>query len=260
MREKTVTTRLGEISIAIDDTGADPPVVFMHGVFLDKTLWADYDSNLTGRTHIYIDMPAHGGSSDVGRDWSLDDCVEMLMSILDELAIQQCIVIGHSWGSMTALRAAIKFPSRFAALGLFNMPFKRSTGLNRLGFRLQKLVVIFPKFYAKQAAKSLYSKVILRDRPELSIGMQKRLSKRPSKEISRVIDAVILNATDTTQLLNEVQVPALAIVGESDYVGKPPKIETETMIVPGGHISPHESVAETTQAIKRVIGLAASSA
>lgn len=254
MREQKITSDLGQIAVAIDENGAEIPIVFLHGIFLDRTLWSDYGTDLTGRTHIYIDMPAHGNSSDIGHDWSLDNCVEMLMKVLDELGVKECIAIGHSWGSMTILRVATKFPTRFRAVGLFNMPFKRTSGLSRLGFILQKLIVIFPRFYAKQAAKSLYSKAVLREQPDLSTKMQERLSKRPSKEIARAIDAVILNAADATQLLLMLQVPALAVIGEADYVGTPPKIETVT--VPGGHISPHEAVKETRAAIKRVLELA----
>ncbi len=254
VNEYLIQTNLGQISVAVDEKGSEIPLVFMHGVFLDKTLWADCDSNFTGRTHIYIDMPAHGSSSNVGHDWSLNDCCEMLTHVLNEMKVTQCIVIGHSWGSMTALRAASIDSSRFAALGLFNMPFKRSVGVGRLAFKLQKLMTRFPRFYAKQAAKSLYSNPMLKARPDLSVSMQERLALRPSKEISRVIDAVILNAEDTAHLLNTLNVPALAIIGETDYVGEPPGIKT--FRVPGGHISPHEAPAETRSAIEQVIKLA----
>ena len=71
------------------------------------------------------------------------------------------------------------------------MPFRKTTGLRRLEFIFQKTMLFFPRFYAKQAAKSLYSGETLRNRPELSIQMQDRLSKRSPKELSRVIDAVI---------------------------------------------------------------------
>lgn len=254
MIKQKIKTNLGEIAVFIDEKSIDTSLVFMHGLFLDHTLWADYDSNLTGRTHIYLDMPGHGQSSHVGKDWTLDDCVEMLMIILEELKINQCIAIGQSWGSMTALRAASKFPASFQALGLFNMPFKQSTGLNRLGFNLQKLLVVFPYFYAQQAAKSLYSPEILSQRPELSSAMAERLSQRPSIEITRFLDAVILNAEDATQLLKKLQVPVLGIVGQLDYASIPPNIET--IIAPGGHITPHESIKKTKQAIQKVIKLA----
>lgn len=254
MIEKIIQTNLGKISLAIEEKGTLEPIVFMHGIFLDRTLWNDYDNELTGRTHIYLDMPGHGHSSNIGKDWDLDDCVKMLMIILEKLKINQCIAIGHSWGSMIALRAASKFPQSFQALGLFNMPFKRSTGLTRLGFNLQKLVVGFSYFYAQQAAKSLYSPETLSQKPELSFLMAERLSQRPKVEITRLLDAVILNSKDSTQLLETLTVPALAVVGQSDYVGIPPSIKST--IAPGGHITPHEAIYETKQAIKTIIKLA----
>jgi len=253
MEERTIDTNLGRISVSIDDKGTTTPIIFLHGVFLDKSLWFDVSKNLPDKTRIYIDMPAHGSSSDVEHDWTLDDCVDLLMQIMNELKLDTCFLIGHSWGSMTALRAAVKFPERFEALGLFNMPFRKTTGLRRLGFLFQKTMLSFPRFYAKQAAKSLYSEEILRIRPELSIQMQDRLSKRTPKEISRIIDAVILMPDDATKLITELRIPALAVIGHDDYVGKPPGLETWT--VPGGHISPHEAVDKIKDAIIKVLGM-----
>ena len=83
--------------------------------------------------------------------------------------------------------------------------------------------------------------------------MQDRLSKRTPKEISRIIDAVILMPDDATKLITELRIPALAVIGHDDYVGKPPGLETWT--VPGGHISPHEAVDKIKDAIIKVLGM-----
>ena len=136
MQELMISTVLGKIALRIDEQGGDEPLIFLHGVFLDRSLWAAYDTHLTGRTHVYVDMPAHGRSEDVGRRWTLDECAVMLIQILDALDLARCVVVGHSWGSMTALRAASEHPDRFRALCLCNMPFKRSSGIGRLGFQI----------------------------------------------------------------------------------------------------------------------------
>jgi pimeloyl-ACP methyl ester carboxylesterase len=57
--------------VTVGGEGAELPIVFMHGLFLDKTLWLDCGDCGAGRKCIYIDMPAHGASDDVGRDWSV---------------------------------------------------------------------------------------------------------------------------------------------------------------------------------------------
>jgi pimeloyl-ACP methyl ester carboxylesterase len=245
---------LGDLSLLIKRQGDALPVVFLHGVFLDHTLWSAHDHAVTDRTRVYLDLPVHGASADVGRPWSLAECSDLLLRLLDQLALPRVIAIGHSWGAMTILRAASAHPSRFASVGLFNMPFRRTTGLRRLGFTLQKTFTRFPRFYARQAAKSLYSPGLLAARPDLVRAMEDRLAVRPARELARVIDAVILDAADTSRLAANLSVPALAVVGRADYVGIPPGIETFT--VPSGHISPHEAPQETALAIQRVLALA----
>jgi 3-oxoadipate enol-lactonase len=188
MNELLIQTHLGRISVLLDDGTRDLPIIYLHGVFLDKTLWTEMNSPVRGRMQVFVDMPAHGNSDNVGQDWNLNDCADMLICIMDELAVQRCVAVGHSWGSMTALRAAVRFPDRFAALALFNMPFRRTTGLSRITFTLQKSMAVFPAFFAKKAAQALYSPQLLEKRPELITQMQARLSKRPAKEIARTIE------------------------------------------------------------------------
>ncbi|MFK8185894.1 MAG: alpha/beta fold hydrolase [Phormidesmis sp.] len=263
MDELRVPTNLGQISVGWRRQGvdkgtgiglSDSPIVYLHGVFLDRSLWANVSAVGEERSQFFVDMPAHGKSDNVDRDWRLDDCVEMLFCLMDELAISRCTVIGHSWGSMTALRAAIKRPERFESLGLFNMPFRKTRGMSRLQFELQKKMTIFPSFFAEKAAKALYTPQLLHKRPELVTQMQERLSARPAVEIARTIDAVILKAQDSLPLIQRLQVPAITIVGDSDYVGVPPGMTVLT--VPGGHISPHEAEEDTKRAISQCLALA----
>lgn len=254
MKKLVIDTDMGRIAVVMEEVENTVPVVFLHGLFLDRSIWNTCRTDLTHRTHIYIDMPVHGDSDSVGHDWSLDDSVNMFMQILDALKLERCVAIGQSWGSMVAVRAASLYPSRFEALGLFNMPHIKTRGMRKLGFLMQKLFLTMPRFYAKQAARSLYSKELLKRQPEILTQMQQRMSKRSAKELSRLIDAVILNADDAASYIEKLKVPVLAIVGEDDYVGTPPKLDTWK--VPGRHISPQESVEKTRAAICHVLSLA----
>lgn len=252
MENKTVVTPLGDISLVVDERTGTRPVVFLHGLFLDKSLWEGYDTSIAGRTHIYVDMPGHGDSGDVGKAWGDADCVDALMSILDQLDIDSCSVIGHSWGAIIALRAVSRHPARFNAVGLFNMPFMPPTLVQRIGAQVQKLLAFFPRFYASQVCKALYTKGFLKQHPELSMKMQAGLARRSWREIAWLVDAVMVNAIDLRPLLRDLSVPALAVVGESDHVKAPPAVDTQT--VGGGHVSPHEASAEIRDVIRRLCG------
>jgi 3-oxoadipate enol-lactonase len=67
----------------------------------------------------------HGFSKELLKDeWKLNDCADILIEILDVLQLPKFIAIGHSWGSMTIIRAAHKNPQLFSVIDLCNMPFR----------------------------------------------------------------------------------------------------------------------------------------
>ena len=120
-----IETSIGRIACYIQHVPHTIPIIFLHGVYYDHNLWQSYASKITDRTVILIDMPLHGMSREIIKgDWDMDDCVNMLKEILDYLDIGKCYAIGHSWGSMTILRAATAFPERFKSIGLCNMPLE----------------------------------------------------------------------------------------------------------------------------------------
>lgn len=242
-----IETDLGRICVHTRDQGNGMPIVFLHGIYLDSSLWDDVTADLPGHRLLMIDMPGHGESPAPKRDWSLNDCATMLLRVLDAMGISKCLAVGHSWGAMTVLRAACLYPERFESLCLLNMPFRKTTGLRRVGFHLQKLLAAFRPFYAKQAARALYTPLFMTRRPEIAERMEKSVAAKSWSSIARTIDAVILEPNDALDLIANLKVPAVFVVGEQDSVGLPP---VEAVVVPGGHISPHEAPAEVVRSIR----------
>ena len=66
MKEFLIKTNLGRICVAVAEGNGAPPVVYLHGIFLDKSLWANVCAPAEGRRQIFVDMPAHGGSGQRG--------------------------------------------------------------------------------------------------------------------------------------------------------------------------------------------------
>lgn len=252
-----IQTSMGRMAVECRDdassTNGKVPLVLLHGIFFDRTLWSGLPIDAQERQCYFVDMPAHGESDNVGRRWELRDCEIAMIEMLDAIGIERCIAVGHSWGAMTILSAATRNPNRFSAIGLVNMPFRRVSGMSRLGFQIQKQLMRFRAFYAQKAAQSLYTKSYLANNPSRIVEMQQRLSRRPLQELQQVINAVLLQATDASEMLTQLQVPALAVVGKEDYVGTPPGVKTT--MVPGGHISPHEAAPDVADAIRQLIQL-----
>ncbi len=239
VQKQFISTKIGQIAVFIKK-GIDNkiPVIFLHGVYFDHHLWDEQIATIT-RTTLAIDMPLHGESKNgVSLNWTINDVSEMLLDLLQNLNLQKVIAIGHSWGSMTILRAATKNPDQFAAIGLCNMPFEKPSSLLKIIFGLQHLLLPFRSFYTKQVSKAIFSKKSINENPLLLNNLNLAISKLNSKEIKATDRAVILKAENTSALIKTLKVKALALKGRDDYVPRPPNLKT--VIVAGGHVSPLE--------------------
>lgn len=250
---KLITTSIGKIAVYVkENVSAELPIIFLHGVYFDHQLWDGQVEQINDRTVICIDMPLHGNSrEDIKPAWTMNDCANMLIEILDSLQIVKVIAVGHSWGSMTILRAAHKQPERFASIGLCNMPFQAATKKQKATFGLQHSMLVFRNFYTKQAAKALFGKASLIGNPSLINQLQRPMSILSNKQIKQIDKAVILEAVDATDLIITLKVKAIALKGEEDYVPTPPNIET--IVIEGGHISPLEKQQEVISLIRKLI-------
>ena len=114
--------------------------------------------------------------------------------------------------------------------------------------------MVFRKFYMKQAGKSLMGKETIAKNPDLLDKLITPMSKLTNKEIKYTDKAVRIEAKDATQLITNLAMPVLAIVGEEDYVGLPPI--KETTIVKGGHVSPIEVPREVNNMLDKLTKLA----
>lgn len=255
MEKKYINTEIGQIAVhhKLSQLRATP-VIFLHGVYLDHHLWDNQISEINDRPVIAIDMPFHGESKhNIKSNWNLNDCAEMLLEILDSLKLDKVIAVGHSWGSMTILRAADKTPNRFAALGLCNMPFKEASTSEKRTIYLQHSALIFRRFYMKQAGKALMGKESLVHNPLLLQKLITSMSRLTNKEIKYTNKAVRIDAEDTSPLIMNLSLPVVALIGEEDYVGSPPIKDIIT--VKGGHVSPLEAPNEVINLINRLTRL-----
>ncbi len=244
---------MGKIAVYIKKNKSnETPIIFLHGVYFDHHLWKQYVNAINDRTVISIDMPLHGHSREnIKYGWDLEDCAQMLVEILNNLQIDKVIAVGHSWGSMSILRAASKFPDRFVCIGLCNMPFNETSRKQKAIQYLQHSMLMFRSFYTKQAAKSLYAKKSLRENPNLFIHLKRPMGILSNSQIREIDQTVILNPNDSSDLIQSLKVKALAINGKEDFVTT--SIYLETIIVNGGHVSPLENPQEVTNLIKNLI-------
>jgi (E)-2-((N-methylformamido)methylene)succinate hydrolase len=108
-------------------TGHGAPVVLIHGVGLQGTIWKPQVEALRASHEVIaVDMPGHGGSSLPPANASLSYYADAILALLDALKIGRAHVVGHSMGALVATEFALTHPNRVASLVAMNAVFCRT--------------------------------------------------------------------------------------------------------------------------------------
>jgi pimeloyl-ACP methyl ester carboxylesterase/ketosteroid isomerase-like protein len=113
-------TRINGTLYGWDDVGHGKPVVFLHGLFLDRSFWAQHLAILAAHKRcIAFDMPGHGVSS-WGDGMDLDAIADDIALWLVENGSTPATLVGHSQGGMIAIRLAARHPELVERMVLVN--------------------------------------------------------------------------------------------------------------------------------------------
>jgi pimeloyl-ACP methyl ester carboxylesterase len=95
-------------TIAYDVTGAGPPIVFVHGLTNRRQGWDPVTALLATRfTCVRLDLRGHGESS-TAHDYTMLSLVGDVRAVVEDLALTDPAVLGHSLGaSVAAVYAAV---------------------------------------------------------------------------------------------------------------------------------------------------------
>lgn len=111
------------------DGQARLPLVFQHGLGLDRTLWYPWlGAAVRDRPVVTIDLRGHGGSVEAWQDGplTLDDVARDVLSVLDDCGIGRCHYVGESFGGTLGLHLAGTAGDRIASVTACSTGWKGS--------------------------------------------------------------------------------------------------------------------------------------
>lgn len=114
------TLRVADLEIHYEQTGSGPPLVLLHGGFVDMKMWEPQVAALAGSYRILrYDLRGHGltGPSRENR-YTVEHFAEDLRGLLDGLGLERVALCGLSLGGMIAQAFAARYPERLRALVL----------------------------------------------------------------------------------------------------------------------------------------------
>jgi pimeloyl-ACP methyl ester carboxylesterase len=233
--------------LAFVERGDGPAVVFLHGLAGFKEIWDEVtlDVVAAGFRVVQVDLRGHGASEDVAPPWSIADMADDLERLLDQLGIGQACLVGHSMGGRVLFSFALSRPGRVwgvVPVGAHSQapvpPYREvleevrdaaREGLDAFRAAFERAGEIPERVFRDADFAGRYDAALARNRPAMLVA---------------ALDAILAMPVLTPRL-GEIDVPALAVVGERDgpfreladlYARRMPRCRT--VVVPDCHHYP----------------------
>ena len=110
---RTVTARGIDFNVA--EAGEGLPVLLLHGWPQNHYLWRSLLTDPPEGLHLFApDLPGYGWSSPPPHRWAKEDVKDDILALLDALAIERCVLVGHDWGGYVGFLLGLAAPERFS--------------------------------------------------------------------------------------------------------------------------------------------------
>ena len=220
----SIETALGKVGLIEAGNGDGTPLVFLHGVGSDKSVWAPQPEHF-GRTRrtIAFDYPGYG-ESQFRVDATRDDFASAILAVLTALGIDKAHICGLSLGGVVAIAMHSAAPERCASL------------------------ILADTFAAHPQGKAIYDRSIaashdMRGLAEARVGAllvseDTALRRDVIETMSAIVpEAYRLGAravwlAEQTESAAAIRTPTLILVGDQDALTPPALSEELAALVP----------------------------
>lgn len=252
-----VATSIGhEIGYVEAGGGESVPIVFLHGVGSDKTVWRPQLAHFSrNRRTIAFDYPGYGESDPAPERTTRDDYAATIISAMLELGIGRAHVCGLSLGGVVAIAMHHLVPQRCASL------------------------ILADSFAAHPGGQAIYERSLAGsdDLPAMAEARVNVLLAQPAdpavrrevvETMSRIepaayrIGAKAVWLADQADRAGAIDVPTLVLCGSEDKVTPPDLSRTLAELIPGarlqlimgaGHLANLEKAAEFNRRIEEFL-------
>ena len=247
---------------AYDDVGSGEPVVLLHGLLMDRTMWEHQIDGLRDAYRLVsVDAPGHGESPGRAPGFTAWDEARALGRLADTLGIERAVWVGHSMGGFKALRLTLSEPKRVRALVLVDSsPGPENPDLlpqYEAFLQIAKSDGVSPEL-AELAAISMFASDA-KGTPAYDHWTKRWLELKADQAEGTA--RLVYDRDDVTERCAEISVPVLVMHGV-DAVAIPIEVARQTATLAkaqlleiggAGHTSPVEKPEDVTRALRAFI-------
>jgi pimeloyl-ACP methyl ester carboxylesterase len=249
---------------ALEISGSGPPVVLLHGVGLNQSIWAGQVTALESDFQIITyDLLGHGRSAAARANAGIADWVDQLNGVVRDLALDKFALVGFSFGGLIAQAYAAQHSPMTDKLVLMSMVYDRSEA-ERAGVQSRFEVARRegPQAIIPAALSRWFSPEFSRTHPEVMNQYEALLRGNDAASFLSAYECFARADRDLVGMLTAFDRPTLVMTGELDMGSTPAMArklagmipEAECSIIAGGrHMMPVEMPDEVSSVLRRFL-------
>jgi 3-oxoadipate enol-lactonase len=223
---RVITNNGYDLGYAEAGGGDKVPVVFLHGVGSDKSVWRPQLAHFgQERRAIAFDYPGYGDSDPAPEGTTRDDYASAILSAMHELGVDRAHICGLSLGGVVAIAINHADPDRCASLILADTFAVHPDG---------------QAIYDRSVAASDNMRVLAEARADVLLAQPADPAVRAQviDTMAKIDPAAFRIGAEAVWLADqrdraaEIRVPTLVICGAEDRVTPPPLSRTLTQVIP----------------------------
>jgi (E)-2-((N-methylformamido)methylene)succinate hydrolase len=244
--------------------GRGPPLIFLHGVGLDRRMW-QAQVYFFARTHSVIcyDLLGHGDSAKIIGPVNLDEFVMQLERLFATLGLGKASLIGFSFGGLIAQDFAARHSAKIEKLILISTVYDRSEA-ERAGVeaRLVKAQRQGPASIYPAALERWFSPAFVAGQPEQMQELHHRMLDNDEMSFLKAYEIFAFGDQEIAGRIGGINCPTLIMTGEHDRGSTPAmawrmakKIPNARVciIAEGRHMMPMEMAQEVNRGLASFI-------
>ena len=198
------------------------PIVFIHGVGLNKEIWEPQINFFKEHNTLTYDLLGHGNTPLKKSQLSFEDFSDQLLNLMNELSFDKIHLVGFSLGALIARHFASKHNNRLSSLIIHGSIYKRTEDQKRVvkgRFELAKS----NKPAAKHSAiRRWLSEDFIKKNPDIYNKIYSDLEKNNLKNFLKCYE-IFVNYIDDDSMLKKININTLITTGEND-IGSTPEM------------------------------------
>jgi 3-oxoadipate enol-lactonase len=249
------------VSLAYNDVGEGPTILFIHGFMLDRTMWRSQVAALDGWRRIAPDLRGHGLSEAPEGGYRMATYADDLAALLDVLGVRRTVLCGLSMGGYIAFEFLRRHRDRVAGLVIMDAR-AAADSLARRARRNARIARALDSG-SEALADELTPKFLAESAPgDMKRQLREMMERTPPNGIVGALEAM-RDRPDSGPLLRTLaSVPCLLLIGECDARVPRASMQATAGQIPGarftvipdaGHVAPFENPAAVISRLREFL-------